>query len=95
MKGAAGKASQAPGVRRQYAPASAFALFVAPYQELRNRMRRANAYREAGADCLFVPGVENSTTIVQLARLISGPINILARAGTPPLPEPPGWAWRA
>jgi 2-methylisocitrate lyase-like PEP mutase family enzyme len=66
-----------------------------PETRLEHAVRRANAYREAGADCLFVPGVENSTTIVQLARLISGPINILARAGTPPLPEPPGWAWRA
>jgi 2-methylisocitrate lyase-like PEP mutase family enzyme len=50
-------------------------------------VRRANAYREAGADCLFVPGVQDSETITRLARLIAGPLNILARAGIPPIAE--------
>jgi 2-methylisocitrate lyase-like PEP mutase family enzyme len=54
---------------------------------LDHAIRRANAYREAGADCLFVPGVQDSVTIAQLARSITGPINILARASSPPIPE--------
>jgi len=54
---------------------------------LDHAVRRANAYREAGADCLFVPGVQDSVTIAQLARSITGPLNILARASTPPIPE--------
>lgn len=48
-------------------------------------VRRANAYAEAGADCLFVPGVRDEETIAALAREISGPINILAGSGCPPL----------
>jgi 2-methylisocitrate lyase-like PEP mutase family enzyme len=49
--------------------------------------RRANAYREAGADCLFVPGVTDAETIGRLARAIRGPLNILASPGAPPVAE--------
>jgi 2-methylisocitrate lyase-like PEP mutase family enzyme len=46
-------------------------------------VRRANAYRAAGADCLFVPGSLDSDTIARLAREIDGPLNVLgARAGS-------------
>jgi 2-methylisocitrate lyase-like PEP mutase family enzyme len=48
---------------------------------------RANAYLEAGADCLFVPAVRDAETIGALVRGIKGPINILAGPGTPPAPE--------
>jgi 2-methylisocitrate lyase-like PEP mutase family enzyme len=54
---------------------------------LDHAVRRANAYREAGGDCLFVPGVQDSSTIAQLARSIAGPLNILARASSPSIPE--------
>lgn len=50
-------------------------------------VRRANAYRAAGADCLFVPGVRDAETIGALAEAIDGPLNILAGAPSPPLPE--------
>ena len=59
----------------------------APETRLEHAVRRANAYREAGADCLFVPGVQDSATIAQLASAINGPLNILARAGIPPIAE--------
>jgi 2-methylisocitrate lyase-like PEP mutase family enzyme len=38
---------------------------------------RANAYREAGADCLFVPGVKDADTIAALVREIDGPLNVV------------------
>ena len=50
-------------------------------------VRRANAFREAGADCLFVPGVRDESTIEALVRDIDGPINILAGTGCPPVPR--------
>jgi 2-methylisocitrate lyase-like PEP mutase family enzyme len=50
-------------------------------------VRRANAYREAGADCLFIPGVRDAAVIGALARAVNGPINILAGPGSPPIPE--------
>jgi 2-methylisocitrate lyase-like PEP mutase family enzyme len=53
----------------------------------RETVRRANAFRAAGADCLFVPGVRDAETIGALCKEIDGPVNILAAAPTPPLPD--------
>lgn len=50
-------------------------------------IERLNAYREAGAQSLFAPGVKDAETIGQLARGVAGPLNILATAGTPPVAE--------
>ena len=58
-----------------------------PASRLDHAIRRANAYRQAGADCLFVPGVIDHETIGLLAREIQGPINILAVPGSPPVAE--------
>ena len=46
-------------------------------------VRRANAYREAGADCLFVPGVMDPDVIRRLVAEIDGPLNVLAGKGSP------------
>ncbi len=48
---------------------------------------RLHAYRSAGADCLFVPGVTDSETIGRLVRAIDGPLNVLAGLGTPSIPD--------
>lgn len=40
-------------------------------------VKRANAYREAGADCLFVPGAKDAKTIEALVKEIDGPINVV------------------
>jgi 2-methylisocitrate lyase-like PEP mutase family enzyme len=46
-------------------------------------VKRANAYREAGAGCVFVPGPMDRDTIAGLVREIDSPLNVLgARAGT-------------
>ena len=45
---------------------------------------RANTYREAGADCLFVPGIKDADTIAALVKEIDGPISIvMGLAGSP------------
>jgi 2-methylisocitrate lyase-like PEP mutase family enzyme len=54
---------------------------------LKRTVERLNAFREAGAQSLFVPGVTDSETIGQLARGVTGPLNILATVGTPPVVE--------
>jgi 2-methylisocitrate lyase-like PEP mutase family enzyme len=59
----------------------------APEIRFGEAVRRANAYREAGADCLFVPGVTAAEVIAELVRAIHGPLNILAGPGVPPLAE--------
>jgi 2-methylisocitrate lyase-like PEP mutase family enzyme len=52
-------------------------------------IERGNAYKEAGADCIFVPDVGNldKGMITVLVKEISAPVNIIAGATTPPIPE--------
>jgi 2-methylisocitrate lyase-like PEP mutase family enzyme len=40
-------------------------------------IRRCNLFREAGADCLYPPFVDDAETIRVLAREIAGPLNIV------------------
>jgi 2-methylisocitrate lyase-like PEP mutase family enzyme len=54
------------------------------YGEALLRMR---AYRDAGADCVFVPGLRDPGTISRLVREVECPVNILAAPGSPPVPE--------
>ncbi len=55
----------------------------APETHFHAAVQRANRYRAAGADCLFVPGVIDSETIAALVRAIDGPLNIMALPGAP------------
>jgi 2-methylisocitrate lyase-like PEP mutase family enzyme len=45
-------------------------------------IRRANRYREAGADCLYVPGVNDLDRIALLVREIDGPLNVVMGLGS-------------
>src|SRR5713226_3751916 len=59
----------------------------APETRLARTIERLNAYRDAGAQCLFAPGVKDKETIAQLVSGVHGPLNILGTAGTPPVAE--------
>jgi 2-methylisocitrate lyase-like PEP mutase family enzyme len=48
---------------------------------------RGKAFLAAGADCVFVPGVTDASTIGALVQGIGGPVNVLAVAGTPSIPD--------
>jgi 2-methylisocitrate lyase-like PEP mutase family enzyme len=50
-------------------------------------LRRLTAYRDAGADCVFAPGLKDSETIGRLVHDVQCPVNILALAGVPSIPE--------
>jgi 2-methylisocitrate lyase-like PEP mutase family enzyme len=50
-------------------------------------IKRLMAYRDAGADCVFVPGVSESRTIEQLVKDVQCPLNILGGPGSPSVPE--------
>ena len=54
---------------------------------LREAVERGNAYRAAGADCIFIPDVGNldAPVIEILAQEIDAPINIIAGDTTPPI----------
>jgi 2-methylisocitrate lyase-like PEP mutase family enzyme len=55
----------------------------APETRFDAAVQRANLYRAAGADCLFVPGVIDAETIAALVQAIDGPLNIMAGPGAP------------
>jgi 2-methylisocitrate lyase-like PEP mutase family enzyme len=50
-------------------------------------LRRLVAFRDAGADCVFIPGVIDAETIGRLVRDVKCPVNILAGPGAPAVPE--------
>jgi 2-methylisocitrate lyase-like PEP mutase family enzyme len=50
-------------------------------------IRRLSAYRDAGADCLFAPGVRDKSTIERLVSDLKWPLNVLAGPGFPSVPE--------
>ena len=50
-------------------------------------VRRLSAFRDAGADCVFVPGLRDGPTIGRLVADLRCPVNILAGPGSPSVPE--------
>jgi 2-methylisocitrate lyase-like PEP mutase family enzyme len=50
-------------------------------------LRRLAAFRDAGADCLFVPGLRDAETIKRLVAELNCPLNMLAGPGSPAVPE--------
>ena len=50
-------------------------------------VERLRAYRDAGATCLFAPGLYDRETISKLVRAVEAPVNILANPACPPIAE--------
>lgn len=59
----------------------------APETRFEESVRRGRIYREAGADCIFVPGVIDAKEIAALVQAIGGPVNVLAFPGVPNIQE--------
>jgi 2-methylisocitrate lyase-like PEP mutase family enzyme len=66
-------------------------IYLIPIGPVETRLdrtvERLRAYREAGADCLFAPGLKDPDTIAKLVRAVNGPLNILLMPGMPTLRE--------
>jgi 2-methylisocitrate lyase-like PEP mutase family enzyme len=58
-----------------------------PDADYSEALRRLVAFRDAGADCVFAPGLKDAETIGRLAKAVECPLNILAGPGTPSIPE--------
>lgn len=58
-----------------------------PEDRYAETVRRLAAFRDAGADSLFAPGIRDLATISQLVRELHHPVNILAGPGSPSIPE--------
>lgn len=70
---------------RSIAPSSAFVLnartdtyMIGHPDAFAETIRRARQYVEAGADCIFVPGVSAAEEIGRLTREIDAPVNVVA-----------------
>lgn len=59
----------------------------APERRYDETLRRLAAFRDAGADCLFVPGLRDAETIGRLVQDLQCPLNILGGPGLPPVLE--------
>jgi len=66
-------------------------IYLMPIGEAATRFERTverlRAYRQAGADCVFAPGVSDRETIAKLVKAIGAPLNILISSGCPSLAE--------
>lgn len=60
---------------------------VPPDSRLEETLARAERYRAAGADGIFVPGVTDASAIRAIASAVGLPLNVLARPGLPPASE--------
>jgi len=58
-----------------------------PESRFEHTVQRANAYLQAGADCIYPIGRLDRNTIANLVKAINGPINILGGPPEPTLPE--------
>jgi 2-methylisocitrate lyase-like PEP mutase family enzyme len=58
-----------------------------PESRLEQAASRANAYLEAGADCVYPIGTLASEVIADLVKAIDGPVNILSGPSAPSLAE--------
>jgi 2-methylisocitrate lyase-like PEP mutase family enzyme len=52
-----------------------------------NALKRLLAFRDAGADCVFIPGLKDPETIGRMVRDLKCPVNILAGPGSPSVPQ--------
>lgn len=57
------------------------------HADLDDTIRRLLAYRDAGADVVYAPGLRSAADIGRLVDTVRAPVNVLAVAGAPPVAE--------
>jgi 2-methylisocitrate lyase-like PEP mutase family enzyme len=55
--------------------------------DLDDTIARLVAYRAAGADCVYAPGLTASADIAAVVAAVDAPVNVLALPGAPSIPE--------
>lgn len=56
-------------------------------ERLREAIRRATAYRDSGADCVYPMGLTDAPSIAAFVDALRCPVNVMVRKGLPPLSE--------
>ena len=54
---------------------------------LKEAVRRATAYRDAGADCVYPMGLVDADSITNFVKALDFPINVMVRKSLPPISE--------
>jgi 2-methylisocitrate lyase-like PEP mutase family enzyme len=60
---------------------------VSPEAAMSNTLDRGRAYLQAGADCIFIPGLTKPEHIRTVVEQLKAPVNVLGLAGMPSIPE--------
>jgi 2-methylisocitrate lyase-like PEP mutase family enzyme len=55
--------------------------------KLGEAIRRASAYRDVGADCVYPMGLTDRESIERFVKTLDFPTNVMVRKGLPPVPE--------
>jgi 2-methylisocitrate lyase-like PEP mutase family enzyme len=55
--------------------------------DLDDTIARLGAYREAGADCVYAPGLTDPADIARVVAEVDAPVNVLALPAAPSVPE--------
>jgi len=55
--------------------------------QFKEAIRRATAYRDAGADCVYPMGLIDAASIARFVKALDFPINVMVRKGLPPVGE--------
>ncbi len=66
-------------------------IFSGPDEQLEETIRRANAYRDAGADCFFPILARNGRAIQSITEQAGLPVNIMAMPGVPDFSSLRAW----
>src|SRR5438094_9542639 len=62
--------------------------FIAGRPDLHETIRRLTAYAEAGADCLYAPGIRNTSDITAVVKAVAPkPVNVLVSSDFTTVPE--------
>ncbi len=56
-------------------------------ERFKEAIRRAIAYRDAGADCVYPMGLVDASPIASFVKALDFPINVMVRKGLPPISE--------
>lgn len=56
-------------------------------ERMREAIRRARAYRDAGADCVYPMGLTDANSIAEFVGELECPVNVMVRKGLPSLAE--------
>ena len=56
-------------------------------KRLDEAIRRASAFKGAGADCVYPMGVADAASISKFVKALDFPVNVMARPGLPPVRE--------